>query len=71
MLISIAVFLSPLFSHFHRTLTPIESEKIQMFPANWTNTMPDRNRFFMMGNALVTGIISRLEPRLREIIENE
>ena len=42
-----------------------------MFPANWTNTMPDRNRFFMMGNALVTGIISRLEPQLREIIENE
>lgn len=55
----------------YRTLTPVEAEKIQMFPANWTDTMPDRNRFFMMGNALVTGIISRLEPRLREIIENE
>lgn len=55
----------------YRTLTPVEAEKIQMFPANWTDTMSDRNRFFMMGNALVTGIISRLEPRLREIIKNE
>lgn len=55
----------------YRTLTPIEAEKIQMFPANWTDTIPDRNRFFMMGNALVTGIIARLEPQLREIIKNE
>ncbi|MCY7007066.1 DNA (cytosine-5-)-methyltransferase [Fusobacterium simiae] len=55
----------------YRTLTPIECELIQMFPVNWTSTMPKRNRYFMMGNALVTGIIKRLEPKLREIIENE
>ena len=55
----------------YRTLTPIECELIQMFPINWTNTMPTRNRYFMMGNALVTGIISRIEPILKEIIENE
>ena len=42
-----------------------------MFPPNWTDTMPKRNRYFMMGNALVTGIISRLEPTLKKIIENE
>lgn len=55
----------------YRILTPVECELIQMFPANWTDTMPKRNRYFMMGNALVTGIISRLEPRLRKIIEDE
>ena len=42
-----------------------------MFPPNWTDTMPKRRRYFMMGNALVTGIINRMEKDLREIIENE
>lgn len=55
----------------YRILTEIECEMIQMFPPNWTDTMPKRNRYFMMGNALVTGIISRLEPTLKEIIKNE
>lgn len=55
----------------YRILTEVECEMIQMFPPNWTNTMPSRRRYFMMGNALVTGIISRLEPTLRNIIENE
>lgn len=55
-----------------RTITEIEAEALQMFPYDWTNTgMSKRQRYFMMGNALVTGIISRLEPKLREIIENE
>lgn len=55
----------------YRILTPVECELIQMFPKHWTNTMADRQRYFMMGNALVTGIIARLEPTLRTIIENE
>lgn len=54
-----------------RIITPIEAELIQMFPMNWTDTMPERRRYFMMGNALVTGIISRLEPYLKKIIKNE
>lgn len=55
----------------YRILTPVECELIQMFPANWTNTMPNRNRYFMMGNALVTGIVSRIEPIIRKIIEQK
>lgn len=55
-----------------RFITPIEAERLQDFPDNWTNTgMSKRNRFFMMGNALVTGIVGRLEPLLAEIIEAE
>ena len=55
-----------------RLLTPIEAERLQSFPDDWTNTgMPENRRYFMMGNALVTKVINRLEPVLREIIEHE
>lgn len=55
-----------------RKITEVEAELIQMFPANWTNTgMTSRQRYFMMGNALVTGIINRIEPKLRAIMINE
>jgi len=55
-----------------RLLTPIEAERLQSFPDEWTNTgMPENRRYFMMGNALVTKVINRVEPVLREIIEHE
>lgn len=55
-----------------RLLTPIEAERLQSFPDDWTNTgMPENRRYFMMGNALVTTVINRIEPVLREIIENQ
>ena len=58
-----------------RTLTPIEAERIQMFPDNWTNisskAMTERRRFFMMGNALVVGVVGRLGNYLEKIVENE
>lgn len=53
-----------------RKITEIEAELLQTFPANWTNTgMTSRQRYFMMGNALVTDIITRLEPKLRDVID--
>jgi len=55
-----------------RFITPIEAERLQSFPKNWTNTgMPQKRRYFMMGNALVTQIINRLENTLSNIITNE
>ena len=58
-----------------RTLTPIEAERIQMFPDNWTNieskAMTERRRFFMMGNALVVGVVERLGHYLEKIVEQE
>lgn len=55
-----------------RIITPIEAERLQHFPDNWTNTgMPENRRYFMMGNALVTYIINRLENSLSQIISNE
>ena len=59
----------------YRTLTPVEAERIQMFPDNWTNieskAMTERRRYFMMGNALVVGIVERLSKYLEEIVEAE
>lgn len=58
--------------HALRFITPIEAERMQGFPDDWTNTgMPINRRYFMMGNALVTGIVSRLEPFLSQIFEDE
>lgn len=55
-----------------RTLTPIEAERLQGFDDDWTNTgMPDRMRFFCMGNALVVPMITRMGRILDEIIKNE
>lgn len=44
----------------YRLLMPIEAERLNMFPDNWTEGATDNQRFFLMGNALVTGIVSEL-----------
>lgn len=55
-----------------RLITPIEAERINGFPDNWTDTgMTEKRRYFMMGNALVVGIINKLGVQIEEIIENE
>ncbi|EGQ3101815.1 DNA (cytosine-5-)-methyltransferase [Staphylococcus pseudintermedius] len=51
----------------YRTLTPIEAERLNGFPDNWTDTMPDRMRFFCMGNALVVPIITRIGNQIEKI----
>jgi DNA (cytosine-5)-methyltransferase 1 len=49
----------------YRRLTPIELERLDGFPGNWTNTgMPDTRRAFCMGNALVVGLIERIGDEL-------
>ena len=55
-----------------RLLTPIECERINGFPDDWTNTgMTDKKRNFMMGNALVVGVIERIGIEIEKIIEKE
>lgn len=59
-------------SNSYRILTPIETERINGFPDNWTNTgMPERFRYFCMGNALVVGLIEKMGNSLSEIFERE
>ena len=55
-----------------RLLTPKECERINGFPDEWTNTgMSDKRRYFMMGNALVVGIVSKIGIEIHNIIEKE
>lgn len=56
----------------YRILTPIECERLDEFPDDWTNTgMPEKRRYFMMGNALVCGIINKIGKQLIKIIKEE
>ena len=44
-----------------RRLVPVELERLQGFPDEWTNTgMTDGQRAFCMGNALVVGVVERI-----------
>lgn len=55
-----------------RLITPLEAERLNGFPDNWTNTgMIERKRYFMMGNALVVGLIKKMSPYIYSIIESE
>lgn len=44
----------------YRRLTPIELERLNMFPDCHTEGVSDSRRAFLMGNALVTGIIEKI-----------
>lgn len=51
------IILDPQKNEF-RILTPEECERINEFPTDWTkDTMPHNFRYFVMGNALVVGLI--------------
>lgn len=63
-----------------RLLTPIEMERIQGFPSDWTKEclvdgckvdMPERKRKFMMGNALVVNLVDQMETQLSDIFDLE
>ena len=59
-------------SHKIRILTPRETERIQGFPDDWTATgMPEKFRYFCMGNALVVPLISRMEKSVEKIFACE
>ncbi len=50
----------------YRRLTPIELERLNGFPDDWTKTgMSNGKRAFMMGNALVVGLIESVGAALR------
>lgn len=55
-----------------RLITPVEAERLQGFDDEWTNSgMPDRMRYFCMGNALVVPMITRMGEVLDTIIAKE
>ena len=55
-----------------RIITPIEAERLQGFDDDWTNSgMPQRMRFFCMGNALVVPMVTRMGKVLDGIFAEE
>ena len=66
-------------------MQPIEAERIQTFPDNWTaygtliledgqtieTTLTNRQRYFLMGNALVTELITDMAPEILRIYNKE
>lgn len=56
----------------HRRLTPIELERLNGFPDNWTrfdadgNELSDSRRAFFMGNALVVGLVSLVGKEIKK-----
>lgn len=53
----------------YRRLTPVELERLNGFPDNHTliNSVTDARRAFFMGNALVTGIVTRIALSINEV----
>jgi len=52
-----------------RLLTPVECERLNGFEDNWTNTgMPEKFRYFTMGNALVVPVVEKIGQRLLEVV---
>ena len=54
-----------------RFLTPIECERLNGFPTNWTESMPSRMRYFCMGNALVVDLIEQMGLTILKIDQEE
>ena len=51
---------------------PVELERLNQFPDNWTDIpgISDSRRGFLMGNALVVGIVERLAGPLAKLIRD-
>jgi len=54
----------------YRILTPIECERLDEFPDDWTNTgMSPKRRYFIAGNALVCGLVKTMGQAIAQIID--
>jgi DNA (cytosine-5)-methyltransferase 1 len=54
----------------YRRLTPVELERLNGFPDGWTDTgMSDARRAFMMGNAIVVGLVEHVGHALCEAMD--
>jgi DNA (cytosine-5)-methyltransferase 1 len=47
-----------------RRLTPVECERLQGFPDDWTSGQADSNRYKQMGNAVAVPVVEWIVGRL-------
>lgn len=52
-----------------RRLTPVECERLQGFPDNWTDQEADSARYRMLGNAVAVPVAKWIAKRLVEVDE--
>jgi DNA (cytosine-5)-methyltransferase 1 len=55
---------STLSSYRIRRLTPIETERLQGFPDNWTEGVSDTQRYKQMGNAVTVNVVQAVANKL-------
>lgn len=48
-----------------RRLTPLECERLQGFPDNWTEGIPDTRRYRCVGNAVTVNVVEYLGKKLQ------
>lgn len=47
-----------------RRLTPLECERLQGFPDNWTEGVSDTQRYKCLGNAVTVNVIEAIMSRI-------
>ena len=52
-----------------RRLTPVEWERLQGFPDDWTTGFPDSVRYRTLGNAVAVPVVEWIAKRLVEVDE--
>lgn len=52
-----------------RVLTPVESEIVKTLPPNWTKGIDIENRYYVLEKSSVIGVITKIEPFLKNIIK--
>lgn len=53
---------------FVRRLTPVECERLQGFPDNWTDEQPDAHRYKQLGNAVTVPVAEFIARQIRRYI---
>ncbi len=48
-----------------RRLTPVECERLQGFPDNWTESVSDTQRYKCLGNAVTVNVVAEIFKRLK------
>jgi len=51
-----------------RRLTPVECERLQGFPDNWTEGVSDTQRYKMLGNAVTVNVVEAIGKRMRKVL---
>lgn len=55
-----------LLQKYIRRLTPLETERLQGFPDNWTKGVNDTQRYTCTGNAVTVNVVQEIIRRFKQ-----